>query len=126
MKFSLKTAFYFIILFIFIFSFEQDLGLEELLSQEVNVATQKSLNIRETAGIVTVITKEDIEKIGAKDLLEILSNIPGFFFGADVSQTVSLGVRGVWANEGKILLLLDGHEINELTYSNIILGNHIS
>ncbi|MEO0288081.1 MAG: TonB-dependent receptor plug domain-containing protein [candidate division WOR-3 bacterium] len=128
MKFSLKTFFYFFLLsiFIFIFSFEQELGLEELLSQEVNVATQKSLSVRETAGIVTVITKEEIEKSGAKDLVDILNLIPGFFFGADVSQTVSLGVRGVWANEGKILLLFDGHEMNELTYSNIILGNHIS
>ncbi|MEO0280776.1 MAG: TonB-dependent receptor plug domain-containing protein [candidate division WOR-3 bacterium] len=126
MKIYPKNFFCIIIPFIFIFSFQQDFGLEELLSQEVNVATQKSLNVRETAGIVTIITKEEIEKIGAKDLIEILNFIPGFFFGADVSQTVSLGVRGIWANEGKILLLLDGHEINELTYSNIILGNHIS
>ncbi|MEJ5308021.1 MAG: TonB-dependent receptor plug domain-containing protein [candidate division WOR-3 bacterium] len=126
MKNSLKIFFSFFILFTFIFSFQQELGLEELLSQEVNVATQKSLTVRETAGIVTIITKDEIEKSGAKDLIEILNFIPGFFFGADVSQTVSLGVRGIWANEGKILLLLDGHEMNELTYSNVILGNHIS
>ena len=102
-----------------------DLGLEELLAQEVNVASQKSLSIRETPGIVTVITKEDIENAGANDMIEVLRMVPGFFFGADVSEVVSIGMRGIWGNEGKILLLLDGHEMNELTYSNLMLGNHI-
>lgn len=105
--------------------FSQDMGLEELLAQEVSVASQKSLSIRETPGIITVITKEEIENSGANDLVEVLRMVPGFFFGADVSQVVSIGMRGIWANEGKVLLLLNGHEMNELTYSNLMLGNHI-
>ncbi|MDD3804334.1 MAG: TonB-dependent receptor plug domain-containing protein [bacterium] len=110
---------------IFSLSSAQDMGLEELLAQEVNVASQKSLSIRETPGIITVITKEDIKNSGANDMIEVLRMVPGFFFGADVAQVVSIGIRGIWANEGKVLLLLDGHEMNELTYSNIMLGNHV-
>lgn len=88
----------------------------------VSVATTKALPWRETPGIVTVLTAEDIADAGARDLLDVLRLAPGFFSGVDVQGVVSVGLRGLWGQEGKILLLVDGQEFNESLYSSIPAG----
>lgn len=101
-----------------------EIYISEIMNQEVTVATKKKTTLRETPGIVSVITKDDIKKSGARDLIDILIKVPGFNFGVDVHNLVSLGIRGNWANEGKVLLLFNGHEMNELIFATIQLGNH--
>jgi outer membrane cobalamin receptor len=102
----------------------REVSLEALLNSEVDIATIKAQTTRETAGIVTVITREEIVNSGARDLVDILAMVPGFSFGVDVQGTVDIGVRGNWGHEGKTLLLVDGQEMNELLYSTNALGNH--
>ena len=102
----------------------KELSLESLLNSEVDVATIKAQPTRETAGIVTVITREEIINSGARDLVDVLAMVPGFSFAVDVQGTVDIGVRGNWGHEGKTLLLVDGLEMNELLYSTNALGNH--
>jgi len=81
--------------------------------------------VREAPGIVTVITREKIRDSGARSLMEALSLfVPGFEFGVDVQGVLGVGFRGIWGHEGKVLLLLDGHEMNELDYSTLQFGNH--
>ncbi|HOP49575.1 MAG TPA: TonB-dependent receptor plug domain-containing protein [Ignavibacteriales bacterium] len=100
-------------------------SLEELLNMDVTVATKSSLTPRETPGIISVITQEDIKKSGANDLVEILRLVPGFEYGADVEGAFSIGIRGNWAHEGKISLYIDGFEVNELNYSNLVINDRI-
>lgn len=101
-----------------------ELSLEDLLNTEVSVASQKSLSQRESPGIITVLTEEDIRLSGARDLIDVLRLVPSFEFGFDVEGVVGIGVRGNWAHEGKALLLIDGMEANELLYSTTQFGNH--
>lgn len=101
------------------------LDLENLLALEVSVASIKAVSLRESPGIVTVITRQEILSWGARDLIDVLSLVPGFFFGVDVQGAVGIGIRGNWAHEGKILLLLDGFEMNELNYQTLQLGHRI-
>ena len=84
----------------------------------------KPQTTRQTAGIVTVITRDEILSSGARDMIDVLQLVPGFTFGVDVEGTVDVGVRGLWGHEGKMLLLVDGQEMNELLYSTNALGNH--
>jgi len=119
-----------VLLFMFLnFLYSQELNellnysLEDLLNMEVTVATKSSLTPRETPGIITVITEEDIQNSGANNLVELLRLVPGFEFGADVEGAFSLGMRGNWAHEGKISLYIDDFETNELNYSNLILND---
>lgn len=98
-------------------------SLEELLNMEVTVATKSSLSPRETPGIITVITEEDIKKSGANDLVELLRLVPGFEFAADIEGAFSIGIRGNWAHEGKVSLYIDDFEVNELNYSNLIIND---
>jgi len=68
--------------------------------------------------------EEEIVNSGARDFIDILRLVPGFEFGYDVEGVTSAGLRGIWGHEGKILLLVDGQEMNELTYATIQLGSH--
>jgi outer membrane receptor for ferrienterochelin and colicins len=102
----------------------KELSLSDLLDTKVDVASKKPQSTRETPGIVTVITRDDIVSSGARDLLDVLVLVPGFSPGVDVEGIVNLGIRGQWGHEGKILLLIDGQPMNELLYSTLQLANH--
>ena len=92
----------------------------------ITLATQTSLRLRDAPSVVSVITRADIEAMNARDLLDILRHIQGFDFGVDVNGVVGMGLRGNWAHEGKILLMVDGLEMNELMYGSTQLGNRFS
>jgi outer membrane receptor for ferrienterochelin and colicin len=101
-----------------------ELSLEELLSVDLTVASRKALDSRESPGIVTLLTGEDLQRAGARDLIDALRLVPGFSFGVDVQGVVGLGMRGFWAHEGKVALFIDGIEQNEGLYSTLQFGNH--
>src|SRR4051812_788420 len=71
-----------------------NLSIEELLNVEISVASKKALTLRESPGIVTLITQDEIRNSGAHDLMEVLSMVPGLYFGVDVEGVVGIGVRG--------------------------------
>ena len=98
--------------------------LENLINSLIGVASKKPLSSRKSPSIVTVISQEEIRRSGARDIIDILRLVPGFDFGVDVQGAVGLGVRGNWANEGKVLLMLDGQEMNEILYSTTQFGNN--
>ena len=101
------------------------LSFEELMDIEVMVATKTSVSLRETPGIVSVITREEILDSGARDLLEVLTLfVPGITFSMDVEGAVGIGIRGLTGHEGKVLLLLDGQECNEEVFATTVFGNH--
>jgi outer membrane cobalamin receptor len=101
-----------------------DMSLEELMNVKITVASIKELTPRQSPGIITYITAEEIRNSGARDLMEILRQVPGFEFGADVEGVVGIGVRGNWAHEGKVVLFFDGIEMNESLYTTLQFGNH--
>jgi outer membrane receptor protein involved in Fe transport len=87
------------------------------------VASFAVTRLKSSPAVVTAIGAEEIREAGARDLLDVLFLVPGFFVGLDVQGVVGPGFRGLWGHEGKILLLVDGKEMNELMYSTMQLGN---
>lgn len=87
------------------------------------VASFAATQLKDSPAVVTVISGDDIRTTGARDLIDILYMVPGFFFGVDTEGVVGPGFRGLWGHEGKILLIIDGKEINDLLFSNMQLGN---
>jgi outer membrane receptor for ferrienterochelin and colicin len=98
--------------------------LEKLINSLISVASKKPLNTRESPSIISLITADDIQKSGARDLIDVLRTIPGLDFGVDVEGAVGIGIRGNWAHEGKVLLLIDGLEMNEILFATTQFGNH--
>lgn len=103
----------------------KNMTLEEILSEEVSIASHAPTPVREAPGIITVIKRDDIVNSGARDLEDLLNLlVPGFNFLTSEYGAVGASVRGIWAYEGKFLLLIDGTEMNEEGYSSVIFGNH--
>lgn len=101
-----------------------ELNLEELMEVKVKVTTDSDKSLREAPGIVTVITEDQIRALGARDIKDVLLSVPGIAFGNDVVGNISIITRGIWAHEGRILLLIDGIEMNERSYGTFMLSNH--
>jgi outer membrane receptor protein involved in Fe transport len=100
-----------------------NLSLEDLLNMKTTVASKTEKTTRQAAGIVTVITKEEISKMGARDMIDVLQMVPGIQFAYDLQGQVGLAMRGNWANEGKFAFFVDGQEMNEILYSSVQFGN---
>lgn len=76
-----------------------DMSLEELLNVEVNVTTatrQGEVSIENAPAIMTVITREEIERFGYRSVPEALASVPGLFIVDDL-VTANLAIRGIWA-----------------------------
>ncbi|NJK87607.1 MAG: TonB-dependent receptor plug domain-containing protein [Bacteroidales bacterium] len=101
-------------------------SIDDLLNQKVRVGSQEELSPRETPGIVSVIERDEIVKSGAADLIDVLNLVPGIAFGLDVDGVLGLSMRGIWGLEGKILVMIDGMEINEGLYTSVNFGKHFS
>ncbi|XXF77952.1 TonB-dependent receptor [Myxococcaceae bacterium GXIMD 01537] len=99
----------------------------EALSEEPEVHSQVAsfaiTKLRDSPAVVTVMSADELRSSGARDLMDVLLQVPGFFFGVDVQGAVGPGFRGLWGHEGKVLLLIDGKEMNEQLYSTMQLGH---
>jgi outer membrane receptor protein involved in Fe transport len=100
-----------------------ELSLEDLLNQQTSVATKRALSTREVPNVITIVTRQEMQDAGARDLTDVLMMVPGFNLGFDVQGVMGLSFRGNWAHEGKILMMIDGQEMNEAMYSTTPVGN---
>jgi outer membrane cobalamin receptor len=101
------------------------ISIDDLLEDPTTVSSKTAMGTRETPGIVSILTKTDIENSGAQDLSDLLRTIPGIYFGMDVDGVSGIFMRGNWGHEGKVLFLLDDMELNENMYSVTQIFNHI-
>lgn len=100
-----------------------DLSLDALLEIEIDSvygASKRVQNIREAPSSVTIVTADDIRKFGYRTLLDVLSGVRGFYFTNDRNYE-RIGVRG--SNppgdySTRILVLVDGHRINDQVYDS--------
>ncbi|MDQ5939606.1 MAG: outer rane receptor for ferrienterochelin and colicin [Pseudomonadota bacterium] len=86
--------------------------------------SQQAACTNEAANIVTYIGQEQILTSGARDLVDVLQQVPGFFFGNDMANTVSAGVRGVSTNDGKMSVFIDGIMLTEREFGENVFGGH--
>jgi outer membrane cobalamin receptor len=105
-------------------AFTEESDLQKELNKGTKVASGKALSTRETPGILSVISADEIQNSGARDIADVLRLVPGFDIATDVQFVTGISLRGNWAHEGKILVLLNGFQMNELLYQNVGLINH--
>lgn len=107
-------------------AFTAESDLQKLLNQNLTVSSSKAMTTRETPGIISLITAEEIQNSGARDLIDVLRLVPGFDVAQDLNFVIGIGLRGSWSHEGKVLVMLDGQPFNDLLYQNVSLGNHFA
>ena len=99
-------------------------SLEELLNMKVYSASRYSQPVSQAPASVTIVTHEEIERYGYRTLGDLLRSVPGFYVPYDRLYGY-VGVRG-FANPGdyntRVLLLVDGHRVNDSIYQQATLG----
>jgi outer membrane receptor protein involved in Fe transport len=102
-------------------------SLDELLDVKISGAAKYEQTARQAPASVTIITSEDIERYGYRTLADALMTVRGFFVSYDRNYTY-VGVRGFSRPtdyNNRILLLLDGHTLNENVYGAAQLGSEL-
>ncbi len=102
-----------------------DASLEELTNIQVYSASKHLQSASAAPASVTVVTSDEIQKFGYRNLSDILRSVPGFYVTYDRDYTF-VGVRGFgrlgdW--NSRILVLIDGHRINNNVLGQAMLGN---
>ena len=83
----------------------------------VMVASQQVESMNETPVITNVVTAEEIRRMGARTLNDVLLTIPGFSHIQDHNEYFS-AERGIYASaQQKVLVLRDGQRLNNRSYS---------
>ena len=104
-----------------------DLGeasLEELGHIQVYSASKHMQNASDAPSSVTVITADEIQKYGYRTLADILESVRGFYITYDRDYSF-VGVRGfgrLGDSNNRILVLIDGHRINDNVFGEPYLG----
>ena len=89
---------------------------DDSLEQVVVLAAKRPQPLREAPSSTSVITQADLDAYGWRDFTEAIQSLAGFYT-TDPRDSTYLGVRGVsfkGDNNGRILILVDGHTQQEL------------
>jgi iron complex outermembrane receptor protein len=104
-----------------------ELSIEELMTIEVadvSGASKFEQKATEAPSSVSIVTAADIKRYGYRTLAEILQSVRGFYTSNDRTYSYA-GVRG-FSRAGdyntRLLLLIDGHRINDDVYDQAFLG----
>lgn len=105
-----------------------DLTLDQLLEAKVTTVTTATLHEQSVALAPTsasVITSDDIKKLGYRTLADILAGTRGFYVSYDRNYSY-LGERGFGRPgdyNSRVLILVDGHRINDNVTGGALIGN---
>lgn len=103
------------------------LSLQDLMQIEIPTVVSASKYAQKTTeapSAVTVITADDIQKYGYRTLADILNSVRGFYVTYDRGYHY-VGVRGFNRPGdfgGRILLMVDGHRMNDPLYDTVAAG----
>ncbi|MEJ5250776.1 MAG: TonB-dependent receptor [Chthonomonadetes bacterium] len=96
------------------------LSIEELMQVEVVTASKKAQAIRDVPASVYVITAEDIHRMGANTIPEVLRLVPGVHVGAIDANKWAVAVRGFNGRySNKLLVLIDGRSVYTPFFSGV-------
>jgi len=99
--------------------------LDSLLNIKINTAARHWQTTTEAPAAVTILTSTDIQSHGYRTIEEALGSVRGFYSSNDRNY-IFVGVRG-FSRPGdynnRILLLLNGHKLNENFYGSSYVGN---
>ncbi len=104
--------------------------IEELMGVEVSTvlgASRYEQRISDAPASINIITSQDIKRYGYRTMADILSSVPGLYVTYDRNYRY-LGANG-FLRQGdyntRMLLLVDGHRMNNNIYDTAAVGNDL-
>ena len=92
------------------------LSLEDLMNVKITTASKLEEKLQDAPGIVSVISRKDIELYGSKSLGELLGKAPGFqFMSSNFYQDQQMIIRGqsFTPYDNHVLILLNGRPLRD-------------
>ncbi len=105
----------------------EDISIESLLNTNIDTVSKYDQTINSAPASITIITPEHIRRYGYQSLDEILMSIRGFYISNDRNYSY-IGVRGFNRHSdynNRVLLLINGHTMNESVYGSVAAGNDL-
>ena len=102
-------------------------SLDSLLRTHISAASKYAQTSAEAPASVTIVTSDEIRQFGYTNLQELLENVPGFYVSNDRNYSY-LGTRGFSRPtdyNDRILLLIDGHTMNDQTWGGANVGSEM-
>jgi len=100
------------------------LSLDELMKAEIYSASKQWQTVAEAPSSISIVTADQIQKYGYRTLADILRSVRGVYIANDRNYSY-IGIRG-FARPGdynaRMLLLVDGHRLNDNVYDGALLG----
>lgn len=100
-------------------------SLQDLLKINVSGASKFEQPLSEAPASVSIVTRETIKLFGYRTLADVLRAQRGLFVSDDRNYSY-VGMRGFGRSgdyNSRLLVLVDGHRINESTYDSVSIGN---
>lgn len=109
----MKKGFLFFAFFVFTLTLFASGNYYEVKESVVVTATKEKTKKKDIAKNVKVVTKKEIEEMGAVSAVDVLKNIPGVIIASNggYGQPVSIYLRGASSNH--TVVMVDGIEIND-------------
>lgn len=101
--------------------------IEELINIKVDTvvsASKSEERIMDAPGVITVFNRYQIEAFGCRTLADILNLVRSFYITYDYNYNY-VGTRGLYLPgdyNSRILLLIDGHQVNDNIYDQAFIG----
>jgi iron complex outermembrane recepter protein len=95
----------------------QSMSIDDLMKMTVTSATKREQSLDSTAEAITVITQDDIQRSGARTLVDALRLVPGLQIGRYTQNYYGVTARGFnspnfdGSNGNKLLVLMDGRSL---------------
>lgn len=96
-------------------------SLKELMQLKISTLSRKSENARRTAASVSVLTSDDIRRLGVTHIAEALRYIPGVEVSRLEANKWSISIRGFNSRTAnKLLVMIDGRSIYSPLFSGVL------
>ncbi len=102
-----------------------DLSLQDLMNVEIFSASKFLQKASEAPSSITIITAEEIQRYGYRNINDVLRALPGFYVTNDRNYSY-IGERG-FSRPGdyniRLLILVDGHRLNDNVFDSVLAGD---
>jgi iron complex outermembrane receptor protein len=96
------------------------MSVEDLMNMQVTSVSKRAQKVADAAAAVFVITQDDIERSGARNIPEILRMVPGLEVARLDENKWAIGSRGFNGRfDDKLLVLIDGRSVYTPLFSGV-------
>ncbi len=97
----------------------QAMEIEELLNIKVVTASKSRESAASAPSVISVLTRKEIDDINPANLSELLNTIPNFNIQIRNLGEAMFQVRGIASVHDTILLMIDGHPLNDRIFQTV-------